>query len=143
MAENRGPGAPHGGGVDSELNFRAIFGFAIGLLVVAAVAFALMWGLALWQKARLVKQDAPPPVLAEARVKSVPAGPLLQSDPEKDLAALRAGEDAVLAGWAWTDAAHAHARVPVDRALEIVAAKGFPPRTAAPAEPALAAEVKK
>ena len=88
-----------------------------------------------------MKQDAPPPVLAEARVKSVPAGPLLQSDPEKDLKALRAREDAVLASWAWTDATRTHARVPADRALEIVAAKGFPPRTAPP--PAPAPEVKK
>jgi hypothetical protein len=141
MAENRGAGAPHGNGVDAELNYRAIFGFAIGLGVVTAVAFALMWGLAVWQKKRLVSQDAPPPVLAEARVKSVPAGPLLQSDPETDLKLLRAREDAVLTGWAWTDAAHAHARVPAARALEIVAERGFPPRTAPP--PAPAPEVKK
>jgi hypothetical protein len=141
MAEAPGP---HGErGLDRELNFRAIFGFVIGLAAVTAAAFALMWGLAVSQKARLTKQDAPPPVLPEARAKSVPAGPLLQADPERDMAALRAHEDAVLAGWAWSDPAHAHARIPVERALEIVAARGFPPRTAAPAEPAPAAGVKK
>jgi hypothetical protein len=100
-----------------------------------------MWGLAVWQKKRLVAHDAPPPVLAEARVKSVPAGPLLQSDPETDLKTLRAREDAALSGWAWADPSHAHARVPAERALEIVAAKGFPPRTAPPPAPSL--EVKK
>jgi hypothetical protein len=139
MAEQHDPGAPHG--VDRELNYRAIFGFTIGLAAVCAVVFALMWGLAVWEKKSLVARDAPPPVLAEAREKSVPAGPLLQSDPETDLKTLRAREDAVLSGWAWTDSAHAHARVPVDRALEIVAGKGFPPRTAPP--PAPAPEVKK
>jgi hypothetical protein len=143
MAENHGNGAPHGGGVDGELNYRAIFGFTIGLAAVAAVTFALMWGLAMWQKKRLVARDAPPPVLAEARLPSVPAGPLLQSDPETDLKTLRAREDAVLSGWAWADPAHAHVRVPVDRALEIVAAKGFPPRTAPPPTPGPAPEVKK
>jgi len=126
----------HGGGVDRELNFKAIFGFVIGLSVVCLLVFALMWGLAVWQKSRLVKQDAPAPVLPEARVKTLPAGPLLQSNPEKDLAALRAREDAALAGWAWVDASKTHARVPADRAIEIVLAKGFPPRTAAPPEPA-------
>jgi hypothetical protein len=141
MADEHGSGAPNGGGVDGELNYRGIFGFTIGLAVVMAVTFAFMWGLAVWQKKRLVARDAPPPVLAEARVKSVPAGPLLQSDPEADLKTLRAREDAVLSGWAWADPAHAHARVPVDRALEIVAAKGFPPPTAPP--PAPAPEVKK
>ena len=133
----------HGGGVDRELNFRAIFGFVIGLSVVCLLVFALMWGLAVWEKSRLVKQDAPAPVLPEARTKALPSGPLLQSDPEKEMAALRAREEAVLSGWAWTDASKTHARVPADRAIEIVLAKGFPPRTAAPPEPAPAPEVKK
>jgi hypothetical protein len=143
MAETHGRGAPNGGGVDSELNYRAIFGFVIALLVLLAVVFAVVWGISAWQKRRLVKRDAPPPVLAEARVRSVPAGPLLQTDPEKDLKILRAREDAVLTGWAWTDASRSHARVPADRALEIVAAKGFPARTAPPPSPAPAPEVKK
>ncbi len=143
MAEPRGPGAPHGGPIDSELNFKGIFGFVGGLALVCAVAFALMWGLAVLEKKRLEGQDAPPPVLAEARAKSVPQGPILQSDPERDLRTLRTREEAVLSGWGWTDAARTHARVPVDRALEIVAARGFPPRTAPPPAAAPAPEVKK
>ena len=147
MAEPRGPDTPHGGGVDSELNYKGIFGFLIALLVLLAVVFLIVWGVSAWQKTRLSRQDAPPPVLAEARVKSVPEGPLLQSDPEKDLRLFRAREDAVLSGWAWADAARTHARIPVERALEIVAARGFPPRTAPPPaaapSPASAPEVKK
>jgi hypothetical protein len=133
MAEKRG--------VDSELNFKAVAVSTLVLAAVTASAFALMWGVAVWQKKRLESQDAPPPVLAEARVRSVPAGPLLQSDPETDLIALRAREEAVLTGWSWADAAKTHVRIPADRALEIVAARGFPPRTAAPPSPA--PEVKK
>lgn len=127
---------PHGGGVDRELNFKAIFGFVIGLTAVSAVVFALMWALALSFKSRLEKQDAPPPVLPEARAKTLPSGPLLQSDPTRDMATLRAQDAAVLSGWAWTDATKTRARVPAERAIEIVLAKGFPPRTAAPPEPA-------
>lgn len=134
MAEHPGPAAPHG--VDTELNFKAIFGFVIALLVLLAVSFAIVWGVYSWQRARLVRQDAPPPVLPEARASSVPAGPLLQDDPEKDLVAFRAREDAVLADWSWADASRTRARVPVERALEIVATRGFPPRSAPPAEPA-------
>ncbi|HEY3348831.1 MAG TPA: hypothetical protein VGM13_03590 [Thermoanaerobaculia bacterium] len=133
MAENRG--------VDSELNFKAVVVSVAVLSAVCAAAFALMWGVAVWQKKRLVAQDPPPPVLAEARVKALPAGVLLQDDPEKDLKILRAREDAALAGWSWTDASKTRARIPADRALEIVATKGFPPRTAPPAAPA--PEVKK
>lgn len=143
MAEPRGTGAPGGGGVDSELDFRWIFGFVGGLALVCLVVFALMWGLAVLEKRRLVREDAPPPALPEAREKSVPRGPLLQSDPERDLRTFRAREDEVLAGWGWADAARAHARVPVDRALDIVAARGFPPRTAPPPVAVPAPEVKK
>jgi hypothetical protein len=134
----------HGGGVDRELNYKAIFGFAIVLLAVTLAAFALMWGVAVWQKARLVRQDPPAPVLAEARAKTLPAGPLLQADPTRDMKALRAQEEAVLTGWAWTDASKSRARVPADRAIAIVLEKGFPPRTSAPAPAAApAAEVTK
>jgi hypothetical protein len=135
MAEKRG--------VDSELNLKAVAVSAAVLLAVCFAAFALMWGVAVWQKKRLVAQDPPPPVLAEARVKTLPSGPLLQSDPETDMKALRSREDAVLSTWAWTDPSRTRARVPADRALEIVAAKGFPPRTAPPGAPASAPEVKK
>jgi hypothetical protein len=133
----------HEGGVDRELNFKAIFGFVIGLAIVCAIAFALMWGLSVSQKKRLAGQDAPPPVLAEARVQPLPAGPLLQPDPERDMRALRAHDDAVLASWSWADASKTRARVPVARALEIVVERGFPPRTAPPTEPAAAPGVKK
>jgi hypothetical protein len=144
MAETHEPGAPHGGGVDSELNFRAIFGFVIGLCGVSLVVFALMWGVMVWQKSRLASHDAPAPVLPEAREKTVPPGPLLQSDPERDLREMRAREHAELTGWAWTDGSKTHARVPVARAAEIVLAKGFPPRTAPPPEPPAATkEIKK
>lgn len=120
-------------GVDRELNFKAIFGFVIGLSVLVTVVAGLMFGLSVWQKSLLVKKDPPEPVLAEARAKSVPDGPLLQSDPEHDLRAMRAREDAALSSWGWTDASKSRARVPADRAIEIVLAKGFPPRTAPPA----------
>ena len=130
MAERRG--------VDSELDFKAIFVSVAVLCGVTVAAFALVWGIAVLQKKRLVARDAPPPVLAEARVPVVPAGPLLQADPETDLALLRAREDVVLTGWSWADAAKTRARVPAARALEIVAERGFPPRT-----PGSRPEVKK
>jgi hypothetical protein len=130
-------------GVDGDLNYRAIFGFAIGLLIVCAISFAVVWGITAWQKSRLVAQDAPAPALAEARVNTPPAGPLLQNDPEEDLQSLRAREDAVLSGWGWADTSRTHARVPASRALEIVAARGFPPRTAPLPAPVPAPEVKK
>jgi len=129
MAERQASGVPAAGGgpVDSELNFRGILAFVLGLVTVTLVVMGLMWGVAVLLKRAHAREDPAPPALAEARESRVPPAPNLQPDPTADLAAFRAAEDAELATWAWVDRAKSVARVPVERALEIVAARGLPP----------------
>jgi hypothetical protein len=128
MAERQASGAPGEGGgpVDSELDFRGILVFVGGLVAVTLVVMALMWGVAVLFKGSLQRKDPAPPALAEAREARVPPGPNLQRNPSADLAAFRTAEEADLATWAWVDREKAIARVPVERALEIVAARGLP-----------------
>jgi hypothetical protein len=142
MAERQMSGPPESGDgkVDGELDFRGILVFAGGLLAVTLVVMGLMWGVAVLLKGSLARKDPAPPALAEAREARVPPGPNLQPNPTADLAAFRAAEDAELATWAWVDREKAVARVPVERALEIVAARGLPPPPPMP-PPAPAAEV--
>jgi hypothetical protein len=116
-----------GGPVDRELDFRAIFGFAAGLTGVTLVVLGLMWGVATLLKGSLLRKDPALPALAEARETRLPPGPNLQPNPSADLAAFRAAEDAELSKWAWVDREKGVARVSVERALEIVAARGLPP----------------
>ncbi|MGZ5428756.1 MAG: hypothetical protein ACXWFS_07090 [Thermoanaerobaculia bacterium] len=141
MAERQASGAPEGGGgpVDRELEFRGILGFVGGLVAVTLVVMGLMWGVAVLFKGSLARKDPPPPALAEAREARVPPGPNLQPNPSADLAAFRSAEEAELATWAWVDREKAVARVPVERALEIVAARGLPAPPPMP-PPAPAAE---
>ena len=142
MAESPGShGAPGAGGgpVDHELEFRGIFVFVGGLTVVILVVFGLMWGIATFFKGSLLKQDPAPAALAEARETRVPPGPNLQPNPSANLAAFRAAEEAELASWAWVDKEKGVARVPVERALEIVASRGLPAPPPMP-PPAPAAE---
>lgn len=128
MAERQASGAPEGGGgpVDGELDFHGILVFVGGLTAVTLVVMGLMWGVAVLLKGSLARKDPAPPALAEAREARVPPGPNLQPNPAADVAALRSAEDAELATWAWVDKEKAVARVPVERALEIVAARGLP-----------------
>jgi hypothetical protein len=145
MAETHGApggGAHEGGGgaVDHELNFRGIFLFVAALTAVTLGVFALMWGLSFFMKRSLVKEDPAPPKLAAARETRVPPGPNLQTNPAADMAAFRAEEDAALAAWAWADKEKTEARVPAGRALEIVAARGLPPRPPMPPPTAPATE---
>jgi hypothetical protein len=134
MAEPRETGAHEGGGepVDRELDFRSILLFIGGLTAVVLVVFGLMWGLSRAMKTSLVKKDPAPPKLEEARQTRLPPAPILQPDPAAELAAFRAAEDAELAKWAWVDKDKGVARVPAERAMEIVASRGLPPRPPMP-----------
>jgi hypothetical protein len=129
MAESpvrHGAPASGGGPVDHELDFRGILVFVGGLTAVTLVVMGLMWGVAVLFKGTLTREDPAPPALAEAREARVPPGPNLQPNPSADLAAFRAAEEAELATWAWVDKEKGVARVPVERALEIVASRGLP-----------------
>lgn len=141
MAERQASRAPEAGGgpVDGELNFRGIFVFVGGLLAVTLVVMSLMWGVAVLFKGSRARKDPAPPALAEAREVRVPPGPNLQPNPSADLAVFRAVEETELATWAWVGGEKAVARVPVERALEIVASRGLPAPPPMPS-PAPAAE---
>jgi hypothetical protein len=141
MAERPSSGVPEGGDgrVDGELDLRGILVFVGGLLAVTLVVMSLMWGVAVVFKGSLARKDPAPPALAEAREARVPPGPNLQPNPSAELATFRAAEETELATWAWVDREKAVARVPVERALEIVAGRGLPPPPPMP-PPAPAAE---
>jgi cytochrome b561 len=52
---------------------------------------------------------------------AIPPEPRLQNDPASDLAAERSREQAQLDGYAWVDRDAGIARIPVDRAMDILA----------------------
>ena len=125
------PASPPGGGYEkSDLSVKAIgvFGAILTLvLVLAIVSMAWMFGLF---AAREERQDAPPSPLATAG--SGPPQPLLQVDAPRDLKELRAAEDARLASYGWVDKQAGLARIPIDRAMALLAERGLP----SPPEPA-------
>lgn len=54
-------------------------------------------------------------------VETAPPAPRLQADPGADLAAERQREEGMLDGYAWVDRKRGIARIPVQRAMEILA----------------------
>ncbi|MEZ5331824.1 MAG: hypothetical protein R2991_07170 [Thermoanaerobaculia bacterium] len=105
--------------LDRELSLRGIVGFTVGLLALLVLTALAMWGLARWMRSRSIASDPPLPALREARQPHVPPGPRLQTEPFRDLAELRAGEDEILNGWAWENEEAGFARIPVDRAIDL------------------------
>lgn len=125
MGEEPVPPPPVAGDVgDSDVDYRAVYRFALGLLAVMAVSLLAMWGMSALFKRQLVSSDPPPPVLEEARAVRLPPAPRLETSPPKDLKELREREDAVLNGWAWVDKEKGVARIQVARAAELIVEKG-------------------
>src|SRR4029077_19088260 len=100
---NRHAGASgHGPGpVDQEIDVRAIGAFGAILLLVVALIFAAMWGMTVHFRSASIARDPKPSPLAEARVRRLPPEPRLQPAPTKDMALLRAEEDAALTSYGW------------------------------------------
>ena len=127
----RAPGTPP---IDHEIDSRRLGKIGAWLTVITVAGFLIGWGFYLLLVSGERKLDAPPSPIAEARTPRAVPGPGLQSTPERDLAALRRAEDEKLHGWGWVDRAAGVARVPVEVAVERVAADGALPDFTVPLE---------
>ena len=124
MDENK---HPHIGHETTDVNVWAVGKFAIGLVVVCVVSIALLFGLLKFFQSReetSVANTVEP-------TKMFPQ-PQLQKTPIPDLKAIRAEEDKLLNGYAWVDQSKGVVRIPVDRAIEVLAQRGLPTRSEMP-----------
>jgi hypothetical protein len=114
-----------------DLSPRAIAAFAAGLLAMTvAVQLAMAWMFG-WFKGQEPPEESASVHWGEPR--EAPS-PRLQVQPVADLKALREEEDRVLSSYGWTDRAAGAIRIPIDRAMDIIAAQGLPARGGAPPE---------
>jgi hypothetical protein len=113
---------------ESDVNIRAIFGFASVLIVATGFVLVLMWLLLRSFEAREAKQEPRLYPLAAGQDKRVPPEPRLQTDPREDLAELRAREDAVLHSYGWVDRNAGVVRIPIDDAIKLTLQRGLPSR---------------
>jgi hypothetical protein len=114
--------------IDRDINLRAVAATVAGIFVGTVVAAVAMWFFFTW----LVEsaEEAEGPVAAAVRLvpPELPPGPRLQASPEQELRRMRAHENEVLASYGWADPAAGRVRIPIDRAIEVLAARGLPPR---------------
>ena len=117
---------------ESDVNIRAILGFAAGLLVVAAVVHLLIYVLFGYFNHREGATVAAEYPLAAAQGQRQPPEPRLQTDPRQDLADLRAREDEILASYGWVDRNAGVVRIPIEAAMKLTLERGLPARTEQP-----------
>jgi hypothetical protein len=112
----------------SDLSVRMLFGGLAILVAFTALAAFAMVGLFGVLDARETARQAPPSPLVQTDV--TPPQPRLESSPREvrdRIDALRAMQ---LSTYTWIDRQGGIARIPVDRAMEILAARGLPHRPA-------------
>lgn len=109
-----------------DMDIRPIVMFGAGLVGSTAAVLLLMAWLFGYLAAREAKLDIPPSPLAETR--RPPPEPRLQITPATDLEEMRRTEDAVLNSYGWVDRGAGIVRVPIDRAITLLAQRGLPVR---------------
>ena len=117
------PHPPGLGHEHSDISARPIvlagIGLALALVVVAGVSLGLYDLFA----ARAARLSPPPNPLAAAEGQRLPPEPRLQVHPVKDLRELREAESNLLDHYGWIDKNAGIVRIPVARAIDLLAAR--------------------
>ncbi len=123
---------------EKDVNVWAVGKFAIALVLICIAALFILFGLFRYFQAREAAVQAPlkPGVNIDAR--RLPPAPRLQDAPILDLKQMRDAEDQILGSYGWVDRQNGTVRIPIDRAIDLLAQRGLPsrsqagPQTAAP-----------
>lgn len=145
----------------SDVRISGIVVFLISMAVFVVVTAVLCYGVGSMINAHMNKQDGPTsrwvktenirelgnmPSAAAMQDKvaqltqSFPAPRLLVDDGNADVADLHARENLLLNNYTWIDRSKGTVRIPIDRAMEIVAQQGLPVAPPSKAAPLLAGD---
>lgn len=108
----------------SDISARPVIigGIVIGLILIVAACVVLAFFDCF--AAREARLSPPANPLAAAAGPRMPPAPRLQAQPIEDLRELRAAEDNLLYHYGWVDKSAGVVRIPITRAIDIVAARG-------------------
>jgi hypothetical protein len=132
-----GPVEPGTGYERRDVSISALLQFAFWLAVLLAVTLVGMkWTFNYFQRTEPLGPPASPLVKSEARV--LPPSPRLQVQPRLEFQEYCAAQQAKVNTYGWVDRQSGVVRIPVDRAMDLVLARGLParPLSEAPAAPA-------
>ena len=124
-----GPTPPGAKYEHTDIDVSVGYKFALWLSVAMVISVGIVYG-TFWffegreRSANAVAQKYP---LAVGQHKEPPA-PNLQKQPFKDVYELRLGEAAKLGSYGWVDKDGGIARIPIDRAMDVMLERGFPAR---------------
>jgi hypothetical protein len=107
--------------------------FAIFLLVLTLAIAGLVVGFYKYLDARETAEKAQRYPMSEMVERPLPPRPRLQTYPFTDITTMRADERTMLNEYAWVNKSTGVVRIPIERAIEVLAERGLPHRAAPPA----------
>jgi len=131
----------------SDVRISGVVVFLVALTIFAVVVGVLAYGLGKVLNARMKTEDGPPSRWAKQvdvrPLGTMPSNPEMQSklsemtqsfptpklqtdDGSQDVADMHAREDLLLDNYSWADEAHSRVRIPIERAMELIAQRGLP-----------------
>jgi hypothetical protein len=124
----RKPGPQH---EQTDVDVWAIGRFVIALIAVVAVCMVLLFGAFHY----LQTNSGGVPKVANEHVNpgKLPPNPRLEIAPVQELQQIRDAEQKALDSYGWVDRKNGVVRIPVSRAIDLLAQRGLPSRASAPA----------
>ena len=110
----------------TDADTRAITQFGIALVLVVVLSQLGLWWLFSTFTRRESRLSPPVTALVRTQAPTEPPEPRLQNNPQADMRMMREKEDTVLNHYGWVDANRGVVRIPIDRALDLVAERGLP-----------------
>lgn len=114
----------------ADVDVRGILRFGGALAIVAVVIHIALYWLLLYYNQREARRETP--TTSAQREEEPPPEPRLRVAPRADLLEMRRAEDQVLNSYGWVDGEKNIVRVPIERAMEIIAKQGLPVRKQTP-----------
>lgn len=147
----------------SDARVSGVVIFLVVLSIVAAAIGGIAYGMGKWMNARMSRDDGPKNRWAQpvdvrplgnmassakmektvgASMQSFPMPRVQTDDGNQDVADLHEREDLLLENYSWTDQAQGKVRIPIERAMELLAQRGLPVAAATEQAPLMTGDEK-
>lgn len=119
---------PRGGYETSDVSVKLFARMIVGLVLITLAGMGVsLWFFGAETRWTGAKDTLPPPLAST--LPQQPPEPRLQVAPWVDLQRYKSEEEAILSSYAWIDAKGGIVRIPIDRAMDLIADRGLPVRS--------------
>jgi len=125
------PRNPHVHHEPGDVNARAVTEFGLAMAALIVIFSVGLWGVFEYLKHRVTEMALPQSASAMVNAQKQPPEPRLQPHPAQDMREMQADQNKIMQQYAWIDPDKGVVRIPVERAMDLIAQRGLPATQAA------------